>query len=329
MADNWYDENPGMKRPQVQDEWGRSPGDLQWGVAPTASPAVPGAPQQQPTNQTSSQTQPWGGFNNDNIWNYGYGQDLNPLSQQTGVSRDDLAAQRDAFLQPLEQKYRDATGGGDATSQNLTGSQDFRNFIQNGQMPGSVAQQQTQAAQPSAMTQWTGSATGATSTPVSPENDARKNSLFDMLMGRAQQGLGVSRTDPAVRAQADAYSANEERARRNYISDYAEKAGPYANTRGAERMASEKSGQRSGAFEAELMGREINAKRQEISDALQQMGGLLTSDQQMSLQRELSLLDNALRQQSINSGNDQFSAQLGFNYADRSSYWDALRRGLL
>ena len=48
-------------------------------------------------------------FNANNVFS---SWDLNPLSQQTGIARDDLAQQRDAYLQPLYQQYRSAVGVG-------------------------------------------------------------------------------------------------------------------------------------------------------------------------------------------------------------------------
>ena len=39
--------------------------------------------------------------------------------------------------------------------------------------------------------------------------------------------------------------------------------------------------------------------------------------------------DLGLRQQQLNSNNDQFTSRLGFDTADRSAYWDALKSGLL
>lgn len=175
-----------------------------------------------------------------------------------------------------------------------------------------------------------GSGTGAS------HLDPRINQLYEMLLGRAQQGTAVNRDDPAVRAQADAYAANAERARRNYLGDLAEKSGPMANLQGDARVTAEKLGQNTGAFEAELVGRELTAKRDEIAQALSSMQGLLTTEQQLALQKELGLLNNSIQQQQIglqgqqmSQQNDQFMRTLGFNEADRGSYWDAVRSGLL
>lgn len=163
-----------------------------------------------------------------------------------------------------------------------------------------------------------------------PRNDA----LYTQLLARAQQSTNVDRNDPAVRAQADAYAANEERSRRNYISDIAERSGPQANIRGEQRMASERVGQRTGAFEAQLVARELQTKRDEISQALEGLQGRITEDQRLALQRELGLLDAAIRQQlgqagiGIQQGQlDLGKANLGLEAEQQASYWDWIRQG--
>lgn len=57
--------------------------------------------------------------------------DLNPLAAQTGIERDALASQRDSYLQPLYQRYRQqATGPNHAPEDDATlfNSADFRRF---------------------------------------------------------------------------------------------------------------------------------------------------------------------------------------------------------
>jgi hypothetical protein len=89
------------------------------------------------------------------------------------------------------------------------------------------------------------------------------------------------------------------------------------------------------------MSRELTARRAEIQQALSGLQGLLSTDQQLALQRELALLDNAIRQQQIGLQgrgldldwqrallqNEQFLADLGLRASDRASYWDAVRSG--
>lgn len=158
----------------------------------------------------------------------------------------------------------------------------------------------------------------------------RNDELYNLLIGRAQQGLALDRNDPIIRAQADAYAANEERARRNYVSDAAERYGPLANIRGEERMAAERAGQRTGAFEAELLGRELQARRDEIAQSLSQLGSMLSDDQRLALTRELELLNLALREQGMGLQQGQLDlgfADLGLRAEQQSAYWDWIRSG--
>ena len=72
----------------------------------------------------------------------------------------------------------------------------------------------------------------------------------------------ATKDDPVVRAQVDAYSAQQERARRNYLSDLAEKAGGNpVNLSGEQRLTAEKMGHAVGQFEADVIAKEIEARR--------------------------------------------------------------------
>ena len=222
------------------------------------------------------------------------------------------------------------------------------------------------------------------------ELKARRDSLYEQLQTRAQQSLNIDPNDPIIKAQVDNYRAESERAFRNVRSDAAESKNPLRPTQ--DRMAGERVSQGVASMQAELMARELSSRRGEIVGALSSMGGILTEDQQAGLQRELSNLDNMirqqqvniaggeldlsrtlglgrlgldselgrgdlalrgelgrgqlsldqlrnellnrqfyadlnLRQQGLNSQNDQFAARLGFDTADRGSYWDWIRSG--
>lgn len=170
------------------------------------------------------------------------------------------------------------------------------------------------------------------------ERKARADSLFATYDQRAKQALTVDKNDPIVRQQADAFSANQQRAGREHLADMAEASGPTANLLGEERLTSERVGQSTGEFEAQLVGRELQSKRDEIANALASMGNMLSGDQQAALQQQLSLIDNQLRSQLGNRGldtdwskallnNDQFLANLGFQTSDRNNYYDLVRRG--
>lgn len=151
--------------------------------------------------------------------------------------------------------------------------------------------------------------------------------LMRLLMERAQQGQ-VGRDDPNVRTQTDAYSAQVERAKRNYLGDLAEREGPYANLRGEQRMAAERAGQQVGGFEAELIGREQEARREEIMQYMQMWGAMLSGDQRMALERELAQLNDQARTADrglSRYGMDQTFAARG---ADRNQQMDQFLREL-
>jgi hypothetical protein len=164
------------------------------------------------------------------------------------------------------------------------------------------------------------------------ENKARADALYGRLSEIGNQSLAVDRNDPSIRAQADAYSAQRDRQARNYISDAAERSGPYTNIDGTRRMVAEHAGQASGAFEAGLLGKELAARRQEIAQALAQSGAMLTADQQNAPQKQLAILDNAIKEQRLavtqrgeDMSMDQFLRQLALNEWDRNNYWDYAR----
>lgn len=159
-----------------------------------------------------------------------------------------------------------------------------------------------------------GSSVGSTVASSSTTQDqALRQALIDQLTKRSQQSLAVDRNDPTLRAQADPYTAQIERQRRNYLADMAESQGPLANLQGEARLSQERAGQASGLFEAQLIGREIESRRQEISEALQSLQGLLTTGQEMSLRKELAQLDDATKRLGLNQQNAQFDKNLGFD----------------
>jgi hypothetical protein len=146
-----------------------------------------------------------------------------------------------------------------------------------------------------------------------PQSDA----LYQMLMQRAQQGTAVNRNDPNIRSQVDPVVAQQERASRNYLDDVAERSGPLANLQGERRLVAERGGQAAGAFESEVIGREIAAKRDEIQQALSLYGSMLSADKQLELQNQLAQLNAALQREGYGlqregmaQSNDQFLREL-------------------
>lgn len=179
------------------------------------------------------------------------------------------------------------------------------------------------------------------------EDSGKDTQLRDILMGRATQSLNVNPEDPIIKHQVDAYRAEQDRGAKNMISAAAEHGGPHANMDAQSRSAYEKSGQATAGFQSQLMQQELNARRDEIKQALSESGSLLSQQDQLALQRELGLITSQLSaqnmgqnydlglrglnlgQQQLNSGNDQFMANFGLNSTNQASYWDAIRRGIL
>ncbi len=125
------------------------------------------------------------------------------------------------------------------------------------------------------------------------QNSPQGQQLYDLLMKRANQGLNVDPNDPIIRQQTDAYSADQQRAERHYLSGLAEKAGDNGNITAETRHAAEVEGQNTGAFEGQLMANEIAARRQEIQAALSGATGFLTDSMRLQLQEELGKLQLA------------------------------------
>lgn len=155
-----------------------------------------------------------------------------------------------------------------------------------------------------------------------PTGAPQGGDIFSLLMQRIQQPATPDPNDPVIRGQADAYSANTERSKRNYLADLAESAGPYANLRGETRMANERAGQANAGFEADLIGREQAARRQDIQQELQLYGSLMTADRQQALQRELAYLDNASQASGRALQNTQFEKDLALRETNQNNLWD-------
>lgn len=141
-------------------------------------------------------------------------------------------------------------------------------------------------------------------------SDAQRDALYNHLLQRSQQGLQIGRDDPNVRSQADPYAAVQEKARRDYIADAAERKGPLTNLQGEERLAMERAGHASGMFESQLIGKELTARRDEITHALDSMRGMLTQEQELQLRSELAQLDDKTRRLGLEYQNSQAAGQL-------------------
>lgn len=145
---------------------------------------------------------------------------------------------------------------------------------------------------------------------------ARSTALFEQLQQRATQGLDVSASDPVIRGQVDAFRSESERSLRNSLSDAAERQGPYANLSVERRMGTERLGQGVAGFQAQLMGRELQNRRDEIAQALSQQGAMLSGDQQRALQAQLASLDQAIKEGNLTLGQRGLDVQERLGMAD-------------
>lgn len=195
-----------------------------------------------------------------------------------------------------------------------------------------------------------------------------QNDLFGILKARANQPLNVDPNDPIIKAQTDAFNAQQNRSDRSYLSKAAEGTGPNTNLDATARSLAENAGQAGASFQANALQNELNARRAQQQAATQEAGSLLPAEQQLSLSRALGgaglglqqqgisnqnqqfysglgqqdqqFLKNlalqyaglgaqtGLAQQGLNSQNDQFAANYGLNATNQANYWDSLRSGL-
>jgi hypothetical protein len=165
-----------------------------------------------------------------------------------------------------------------------------------------------------------GQVSGQNALPTGSAND-----LYNTLLQRSGQSLQVNAQDPIIANQVGAFSAQQQRSGRNYMNQLAERNGPNANLTSEGRQVAENEAQQTGQLQATLIQNELTARRTEIQNALTEQGSLLSDQQRIGLQQQLGLLDASLRQQQINSGNDQFAAQFGLNAEQMANYWDWLR----
>jgi hypothetical protein len=148
------------------------------------------------------------------------------------------------------------------------------------------------------------------------------NDLYSLLRARAGQSLTVDPNDPVIKAQTDAFRAEQTRAARNIMAEQAEKGGVNANEDANQRSAIEKAAQNTAGFQGTLMANEVAARRAEIQAALQGQQGVLTAQQQMALQQELANLDVKLRSYQFGQSQNQQESQFARTLAERGFEFD-------
>lgn len=143
---------------------------------------------------------------------------------------------------------------------------------------------------------------GAGSGGVNAADESNQQKMLrDALIAQMTQSKDVSVNDPNIKAQLDPYAAAQERARKEEVSRGAEQAFAGGQDYGSpERMAAaERSGQATGLRASDLVGREIQSKRDEIQKALTEFGGMMSEDQKNALQRRAQDLDAQLKREGI------------------------------
>ena len=261
-----------------------------------------------------------------------YSVDLNPLAEKYGVARDDLAEERDKYWKAKEGEFRAANPGAHVAEDSLGAIAQMQgkaplnaNDAQgnNTSTPagawnaqgGQGGQGATPAAGQTPNLPVTGSPAGA-QTPAQ-----QRSALYDQLLARISQPITPDANDPTIRRQADAYSAAATRGTRDMLANLAEQGGPYANLTGETRLANERAAQASGGFEAQLIGREQDARRESIQKDLALYGNLLSDDERTQLAEELGLLGAQNEAQGISNnyalgvmGNQTTRRGQDFNY---------------
>lgn len=150
---------------------------------------------------------------------------------------------------------------------------------------------------------------------VSPEDEASKNAIRELLMKMAMQGTAVDRNDPNLQQQVEPFAAQQERFRRQYESEGAERLSAQGlGSSGAmeqeRRLGMERAGQNTGLFESQLVAQELQTRRDEIKFALENLRGMLSTEQSLGLQQQLAQLDAALKRESLAQQGSQFDRSL-------------------
>jgi hypothetical protein len=150
------------------------------------------------------------------------------------------------------------------------------------------------------------SATPGAAPTANTSNQGTQDVVRNSYLQQATQGTQVDRNDPNFRQQADAFGAIQDRTRRQYQSEAAERlsaqglgnSGAMENER---RLSNENAANAQGAFESQLVARELQNRREEIQNALTNLRGMISADQAAELQRQLAELDAALKREGVSA----------------------------
>jgi hypothetical protein len=207
-------------------------------------------------------------------------------------------------------------------------------------------------------------------TPAAPTD--LKSDLKTQLFNRMHQGLNVDPNDPIIKNQMTAFNAQQDRQTQQSMDQSAEQAAAHGlGNSGAlaneNRLTQENAGFNSANMQSQLMSRELASRREEVSNALQSMSGILSEEEKNSLTKEMHDIDAAIERDKTTNQNSQYYAglssqerqlasrlsqewalgqqgnqldwarlaqgdnqwadKMGFDTADQQAHWDAVRRG--
>ena len=146
--------------------------------------------------------------------------------------------------------------------------------------------------------------------PEMTKRDPAWDALYNQLLERSKQSLGVTGDEPVIKSQVDAMRSQANRDRTLQLKEAAERGGPYATGALANeaRISGENVGIQAGSLKARLMGDELTARRQEIRDALSGAQGMMSAQEMARLREEDQQL--ARRGQEIGVGQSGFENEM-------------------
>lgn len=147
---------------------------------------------------------------------------------------------------------------------------------------------------------------GQTPPGAAPAAQSMEDTVRDAWLKRANQSTTVDPNDPNIKQQVDPFAAQQERARRQYESEAAERlsAGGMGDSGAMDaerRLGMERAGQATGMFQSTLIREELQNKRSEIQDALNHLEGRISEDKKLELEMILADLDAAIKREGFAS----------------------------
>lgn len=162
--------------------------------------------------------------------------------------------------------------------------------------PKPVAGTGTQAAPPPPGT--THSATPTAAPTQNTSNQGGQDVYRNTLIAQMAQDEIPDVNDKVIKAQLDPYRAEFTRQMRGEVRDEAEQAFAGGQDYGSpEKVAAlERAGHKTGLMASDLVGRELQARRDQIESSLAEFGKTMSEDQRRALEKEQADLDRQLKE---------------------------------